>query len=292
MELPSYTKTWHHGVYPAIDPTRPELSLANKVVVITGGGQGIGAANVKAFAKAGASHIAIIGRKEATLNAVKSEVEATSKTPVHVYPADVTDEAGINHVFADVEKKFGKIGVLVHNAGYLADPGPIAGSSVADLWKPFEVNIKGTLITALAFLKSAAPDAVYIYINSAAAIIRYFGPMATYSASKAGAARIVESLAVEHPGMRFYNLQPGVVPTDMATKSGVNFQDMDSPDLPASFAVWLASPEGALVKGRFVYANWDVEEMKQNAKDFEDPDFLTVSLKGYQNFAHSHLLKF
>ena len=109
MEAPSFTKTFHHDTYPAIDPTRPELSAAGKIVVISGGGQGIGAANVKAFARAGAAHIAIFGRKGSTLNAVKSEVEASNKTRVHVYQADVTDEAAINHIFADVEQKLGKV---------------------------------------------------------------------------------------------------------------------------------------------------------------------------------------
>ena len=163
---------------------------------------------------------------------------------------------------------------------------------MADLWKPFEVNIKGTLITALAFLKSAAPDAVFVYINSAAAIFRYFGPMATYAASKGGATKIIESLSVENPGIRWYNIQPGIVETEMAGKSGMKVKEVDTPELPAHFAVWLASPEAELVKGRFLYANWDVEELKQNAQDFEDPDFLSLTLKGLYQMKHTHKLTF
>ena len=309
MEAPSYTKTFHHDTYPAIDPTRPELSVAGKVVVVSGGGQGIGAAIVKAFAQAGAAHIAIFGRKESTLNAVKSEVEASHKASVHVYQADVTDEAAVNHVFADIERKAGKVNVFahhvlevslirakvnifVHNAGYLANPAPIASSSVADLWKPFEVNIKGTLIGALAFLKAAASDAVFVYVNSAAAIFRYFGPMATYAASKGGATKIIESLSVENPGIRWYNLQPGIVQTEMGSKAGVKVDEVDTPELPAHFTVWLASPEGKLVNGRFLYANWDVEELKQHPEDFEDPDFLSLTLKGFHQLKHTHKITF
>ncbi|KAK5174348.1 uncharacterized protein LTR77_001428 [Saxophila tyrrhenica] len=60
--MPSLTKTWHSQSYPSIDPLRPELSAKGKVVAITGGGGAIGAATALAFAKAGASKIAIIGR--------------------------------------------------------------------------------------------------------------------------------------------------------------------------------------------------------------------------------------
>ena len=61
------TNTWHTDTYPSIDPRlRSELSLKDKKVVITGGGAGIGRAFVEAFADAGATAIAILGRREDT----------------------------------------------------------------------------------------------------------------------------------------------------------------------------------------------------------------------------------
>ena len=68
MELPNTpTKTYHKATYPALDPTRPELSAKGKSIVITGGGTGIGAETAKYFAKAGASLIALLGRREEPL---------------------------------------------------------------------------------------------------------------------------------------------------------------------------------------------------------------------------------
>ena len=63
MKFPSPLQTYNHGPTPATDPTRPELSLSGKVILITGGGAGIGVSMVEAFATAGAKDIVITGRR-------------------------------------------------------------------------------------------------------------------------------------------------------------------------------------------------------------------------------------
>ena len=58
-------------------------------------------------------------------------------------------------------------------------------------------------------------------------------------------------------------------------------------ELPGHISVWLASPEAEFLKGRFLYANWDVEEMKAKKEEIAvDPDFLTLGLNGHP-FGHS-----
>jgi FlaA1/EpsC-like NDP-sugar epimerase len=83
--FPPFTKVWHTEPYPAISPTRPELSVTGKSVLITGGGTGIGAAIAKAFAAAGSTQIAIVGRTEKTLLATKQELET-------LFPGGLTNE--------------------------------------------------------------------------------------------------------------------------------------------------------------------------------------------------------
>ena len=51
--------------------------------------------------------------------------------------------------------------------------------------------------------------------------------------------------------------------------------------LPATFYVWLASPEGAFLKGKFLWANWDVDELKLRAKELESSTDLTIGLVGW-----------
>jgi hypothetical protein len=67
VEFPNPFQGWHNDIYPAIDPTRPELSAKGKSVVITGGGSGIGPQIARPFAIAGAKDIGIIGRRKNSL---------------------------------------------------------------------------------------------------------------------------------------------------------------------------------------------------------------------------------
>jgi hypothetical protein len=57
--------------------------------------------------------------------------------------------------------------------------------------------------------------------------------------------------------------------------------DLDLVSLPASFNVWLASPEARFLKGKFLWANWDVDELKAQAKELEAGTQLTIGLVGW-----------
>ncbi len=64
--FPSLTAEWHNASYDAIPPNQPSLSMANKAIVTTGAGRGIGTETVRALAIAGAAHVALIGRTNST----------------------------------------------------------------------------------------------------------------------------------------------------------------------------------------------------------------------------------
>ncbi|CAG8685710.1 1867_t:CDS:2, partial [Acaulospora colombiana] len=72
-----FNESTRHDVYPFIDPTKPELSVKNKVVLVTGGGRGIGINIVESFAKAQAKTIILTGRSESSLLSTKASLEKT-----------------------------------------------------------------------------------------------------------------------------------------------------------------------------------------------------------------------
>jgi NAD(P)-dependent dehydrogenase (short-subunit alcohol dehydrogenase family) len=222
--MPTYTKIWHNASYAAISPTLPSLSVAGKTVFVSGGGYGIGREIVKAFAAATAAHIVITGRNDGPLQAVKSEVEASSsKTKVHVFPADITDEKVMSTIFSKIDSTIGPIDVLVANAGFLADPAALSlASSLADWWRGFEVNVLGGIILARHFVKSARKDnAIFINVTTSLVHAGTFPTFSSYGASKTAFVRAVDFLQVENPTLRFVNVNPGVVKTEMNAKSGI-----------------------------------------------------------------------
>lgn len=110
------------------------------------------------------------------------------------------------------------------------------------------------------------------------------GPMSGYFTSKIATASVVEFFQAEYPNIKAFNVSPGLVQTDMSAKSNVQgYAFDDSPNLMANFAVWLAGPDSDFLNGRFLWANWDVEELIA-AKDkiAANPEQLRVIFGGWQ----------
>ena len=136
--FPSLTNTYHQTSYDAISPTRPELSVANKTVIVTGGGRGIGSEIARAYAAAGASQVILIGRTPTTLSQTASKIEKEfPSVSVTTHTADVADEVAIGKA----AERVGKWDVLILNAGLLAQPLPIEKSDIGDWWRVFEVRL-------------------------------------------------------------------------------------------------------------------------------------------------------
>ena len=221
----SFTPTYHHRSYPAIDPSRPELSAKGKVVVITGGGQGIGKATARAFTQANASAIIITGRTQQTLLETKMELEKLNPgTKVCTFVGDVTDEAAVRTIFDSIKQDFGHVDVFVSNAGYLPEPTPISKQDSDDFWKAFEINTKGAFNVVRAFLSVASPHATLINVSTAAAHMAFPGQQG-YSSSKAAALSLFEYVQNENDALRVVSVHPGVILTAMSVKSGYPPQD-------------------------------------------------------------------
>ncbi|MCJ1285965.1 hypothetical protein MMC26_005307 [Xylographa opegraphella] len=136
--FPSYTAEWHQNTYATIDPQRPELSAKGKSIIVTGAGSGIGRATVIAFAVAGASRFALLGRTIGTLEETKRIIEADyPETDCTTYAVDVADEIAVHKSALD----FGTWDVLILNAGKALTPTPIVDTNVLDWWNVMEVKL-------------------------------------------------------------------------------------------------------------------------------------------------------
>jgi len=218
--FPSPTSKFHSTTYPSLSPTRPELSAKGKNVIITGGGTGIGAATARYFAEAGASRIAILGRRQQPLLDTKASIE--SKFPgaeVLAMPTDITKKDEVDAAFAKFTGN-GKLHVLVNSA---AVAGPIESARDVDPDKfvgAIQTNIQGSLLVAQAFLRHATNDAVVINVSSAAAHLDFAPVFASYSVAKLAIVRLWNFLAYTSPDLSVFHVQPGIVDTDMNKEAG------------------------------------------------------------------------
>ena len=218
--FPSPTSTWHDKAYASISPSRPELSAKGKTVLITGGGTGIGAETARCFAEAGASRIALVGRREQPLLDTKATVEQQFPgVEIFVASADVTKKGEVDAAFSKFVND-GKIDVVVSGAAMTGPHDPVKDVDSEKLLDAVQQNLAGSLHVAQAFLRHAATDAVAIDINSSAAHVDFGGGFAAYSVAKLAVFRLWDSLANANPDLRVFHVQPGVVDTDMNKAAG------------------------------------------------------------------------
>ncbi|PVH80795.1 NAD(P)-binding protein [Cadophora sp. DSE1049] len=293
--FPSYTKTYHTKPTPAIDPTQSHLSAKGKSIIITGGGTGIGKQIALSFAVAGASNIGILGRREDVLIASRKIILDSPHAPelkVSYAVADTTNDASLNPAFEKMHGEFGKLDILVANAGYLNRPSSILDADSDNWWTHLEVNVRGTFNTIRAFMPFSRSEVVNGATLSKATIlnissgsghlptIKPLGGMSAYAASKIAGAKMIEYLGSEVPGLKVVNVQPGSIASEMSSAKDGEFV-YDDPKLPGDFCVWLASSEADFLHGRFVWVNWDVDELKARAAEIESkPEELTMALQG------------
>jgi NAD(P)-dependent dehydrogenase (short-subunit alcohol dehydrogenase family) len=288
-------------------PTRPELSAAGKSVVITGGGTGIGKATAVAFAQAGAKSVSIVGRRVDRLQTAAAAImEANPSTQVVLQTGDVSNRTSLEVALSAIVAKIGaKIDIFLNNAGMLPEQAAVIDYPESEVRRSFEVNLMGSFNALQVFTPLAAPGAKLLNIGSA---ISHWSPLPevpgvwSYAAAKAAALKMMEYYASENPDIHVVSIQPGIVGTEInpnipvGPDTGICASSIFVPsggwircimiltplpvELPAHFLVWLASDEAAFLRNKFVWANWDVDELKARAEEIQSSSLLRISLNG------------
>jgi NAD(P)-dependent dehydrogenase (short-subunit alcohol dehydrogenase family) len=206
----------------------------------------------------------------------------------------------------------GQVDVLIpcatSNIGYDGNK-PAKDVSTASMTEMYTVNVLGLFhivreFMALPSTASGGPKSV-IHVSSAAAQLVVPGGSA-YCSTKAAANQLITHFGYDDPkgNVKFYSYHPGAILTDLAKENmteemakldwedgeiarvrvctvfGRFADEMDLTEkLPGDFAVWLAGPEADFLTGRFVWAQWDVDELiGMKEKVAQDPSLLTIGL--------------
>lgn len=245
------------------------LSLTSRIALVTGGGNGIGAAIVRRLAAAGAS-VAILDRDEGPARAVASELEALGVATV-VVCADIADNAAVMAGVAEVEAALGPIDILVNNAGW-DSLRPFLDNDEKHRDLIIDINLKGPINVTHAVLTRMVSrgHGRIVTISSDAGRVGSSG-QAVYSACKAGTIALSKSIAreVARHGITLNVVAPGPTRTRMMEEAldgdddaakhilermtkAVPMRRMGEPEDVAGIATFLASDEASFITGQVI----------------------------------------
>ncbi len=193
--------------------------LTDKVTLVTGAGHGIGRGIAELFVAEGATVIAV-SRTASELEALAATM-ADASGEVVVMPGDLTDEAFIDTMFEQVKQQFGRLDVLVNNAG-IAPFGSVETLAVDDVRRCMESNVVAAfncMSQAVRLMKANGDVGKIINIGSVRSHWTEFGDGGAYNASKAGIRHMTESIARQLHGsgsqIAVSTVCPGVVDTPL-----------------------------------------------------------------------------
>lgn len=239
--------------------------LAGKVALITGGGTGIGRAIAVAFAREGAS-VAVAGRRLEKVKEVAAEID---KQGILALPlvCDVTRAKDADHAVAETVRKFGKVNVLVNNAGTLS-VSTVATISEEDWDRVVAVNLKGSFLMSRAALREfrKAGGGTIVNIGSVLGLVA-MKDRAAYCASKGGVTLLTKAMALDHAHekVRVNCICPSIVETELVkglfddSEQGLRLRQSREGTIPlgrfgrpadvAELAVYLAAEESSWLTG-------------------------------------------
>ncbi|EGA71512.1 Oxidoreductase, short-chain dehydrogenase/reductase family protein [Vibrio sinaloensis DSM 21326] len=240
----------------------------NKVVIVTGGSRGIGAATSLLLAQHG---YAVCVNFHSNVQQAQKVVESIEEQggKAFAYQADVSDEKQVQAMFVATRQRFGTVSHLVNNAGILFTQSELKDIDVERFKQVLDTNVIGCFVCCKSYInqldeEGAIPGAI-VNVSSAASRIGAPFEYVDYAASKGAMDSITKGLSLELAGrgIRVNGVRPGCIYTEMHADGGEpNRVDRLAPNLPmqrggtpeevAQSILWLLSEEASYVTGSFI----------------------------------------
>lgn len=238
----------------------------DRVMLITGGSRGIGAAIARQASADGYTVCLSYASKRAAADAVVAEIEAAGGKALAVL-ADVSHEGDVMKLFAAVDGAFGRLDALVNNAGTLETQMRVEDMSAGRIERVLATNVLGSFLCAREAvrrmsLRHGGRGGAIVNLSSRAARLGSPGEYVDYAASKAAVDTLTIGLAKEvaAEGIRVNAVAPGIIHTDIHAaggdpgrverlKEGVPMKRGGQPEEVARAVLWLLSDEASFTTG-------------------------------------------
>ena len=247
--------------------------LENKVCIITGGNSGVGAATAELFAKEGAK-VVISARRVAQLEEVADKIRANGGEVLAV-PTDVSKVEDVENLIAETVKNYGRIDVLVNNAGVLeAGLKPVDKCTDEDIDWVYGINAKGTIYCTRAAVREMEKNGSGSIINLDSIAGQFGCGGAAYVTSKAAVIGLTKHTALRYAGtgIRCNSLCPSTIATPMVAAMNPETLDADMfgkmqahlnlkvgicmPQDVANILLFLASDESRAITGQVIVSDF------------------------------------
>jgi 3-oxoacyl-[acyl-carrier protein] reductase len=238
------------------------LSLQDRVVVVTGAGRGIGAATARMLARAGA-HVALVDRDAAGVTHTAEQIGLDGGEALP-FTNDVTDAFAIERTFDGVVEEWGRLDVLVNNAGTLSQS-TLEELADEDFRETLDVNLRGAMVCARAAVPHMIRQGRGRILSAASGLTRLgAGGLTAYAAAKAGVVGMTRTWARElgPKGITANAVAPGLIDSETvravspdeleATLARIPARRLGTLDEVAAVYLFLASDLASFINGAVV----------------------------------------
>lgn len=244
--------------------------MHKKLILVTGGGRGIGAACALLAAERGYTVCVNYHSDEGAAAAVVATIEGAGGTALAIQ-ADVSDETQVLRMFAQIDARYGRLNALINNAGILATQMRVDQMDAARINRVLATNVTGSFLCAREAVRrmstrhGGGAGGAIVNISSRAAVLGSPGEYVDYAASKAAVDALTTGLSKEvaGEGIRVNGVRPGLIHTEMHASGGepgrverlqssVPMGRGGDADEVARAALWLLSDEASYTSGTFI----------------------------------------